>query len=173
MTKKDRVQIGITGVLIVVLLAVIGIQAGRIKKKRRPRPVKVQPVRPVSGPRRSAPSQPRTVAPRSASPVVREPEDGNPPGLFDRLRAETDSLPLARDPFTLKPIDKGGAAGGAAAGPLELYGIAWGQAEPKAIINNRIVQPGSEIQGFVVLEIQPDKVILSDGTETVILPLDL
>lgn len=51
-------------------------------------------------------------------------------------------------------------------GSYVLNGILWDPKAPSAIINNRVVGVGEHLNGWEVVEIQKDKVILSDGTST-------
>ena len=46
---------------------------------------------------------------------------------------------------------------------LSLKGIIWDEEEPFAIINEKIVRKGDEIEGKKVIEIERDKVIMNDG----------
>ena len=68
-------------------------------------------------------------------------------------------LSWARDPFL------SGAAGGQAIG-FTLSGILWDTDTPMAIINGQMLRPGEEFEGYEVIEIKPDRVSISDGTET-------
>ncbi len=47
-----------------------------------------------------------------------------------------------------------------------LKGILWDARSPSAIVNDRVVSLGEEIGRWHVVEIQKDRVILSDGTST-------
>ncbi|HOY10819.1 MAG TPA: hypothetical protein PLB05_12210 [Candidatus Omnitrophota bacterium] len=156
MNKKDKIQIAVTGVLAVILAVILALgmgKNGRNNKKRKPAA--------RAGTTAAAAKSP------AASPAVKL-------SPFRQLQAEAQSMPLVRDPFTLKPIEK---EGDDAAQEVKFYliGIAWdsGPGQPKAIINNKIVQVGSQLGGFTVIEILEDKVILSDGVEKLELSLEL
>ncbi|MFH1202138.1 MAG: hypothetical protein V1674_04530 [Candidatus Omnitrophota bacterium] len=69
-----------------------------------------------------------------------------------------------RSPFVLQKSRKFGFN-------LNLAGVLWDKDNPQAIINGRIVGKGDEIEGFKVIEITKDKVILSDGANRVELRL--
>ena len=48
---------------------------------------------------------------------------------------------------------------------LTLNGIIWNKTKPKAMIGNAIVEKGDTIGANKVVDIQPDRVILNDGTK--------
>ncbi len=82
-------------------------------------------------------------------------------GLYRKLEEETKDLKLARDPFNqyeiiTRDISNSGSA---------LQGIIWDEKSPKAVIDGKIVSTGDRVGGKVVLEILPDRVVLSEGTE--------
>lgn len=52
-----------------------------------------------------------------------------------------------------------------------LKGIIWDEKAPVAIINEKIVRKGDEIEGKKVIEIEKDKVILYDGKDNIELKL--
>lgn len=54
---------------------------------------------------------------------------------------------------------------GAAATELALNGIIWNKVKPKAMIGDAIVVKGDVVGGNRVVDIQPNKVILNDGTK--------
>ena len=64
-----------------------------------------------------------------------------------------------RDPFA-----KGMAEG--QAGGLALSGILWDTQSPLAIINGQMLHIGDEVDGYHVTEITPERVAISDGTDT-------
>lgn len=140
--KKDKIQLGITGVLILLLIVLMASNFSGRKKKaslKKKRASVVQPIAP---------------APAAA---------GIP---LERLQQEAADLKLERDPFTRQP---GGTSAGR--GPA-LKGIAWDPQEPTAIISGRIVRIGDEVEGHRVADIQKDKVILNDGTQDIELKLE-
>ena len=51
-------------------------------------------------------------------------------------------------------------------GVLTLNGIIWDAQAPSAVINNRVLNPGDWIDRWRVVEIQRDRVIVSDGQTT-------
>ena len=54
---------------------------------------------------------------------------------------------------------------------LHLSGILWDAQNPMAIINGRTVRLGEEFDGYQVTEITSDRVLISDGTDTLQLRL--
>ncbi len=159
MHKKDKIQIAVTGVLVVILAVILATGVGKKgRKKKRCLPV-------VRAGTSALAAKPKSPAPASSSPVKLSP--------FRQLQAEAQSMTLVRDPFTLKSIEK--EDGEAAAQEVEFYliGIAWDSAQPKAIINNKIVQVGSQLGRYTVMEISENRVILSDGAEKLELLLEL
>ncbi len=136
MNRKDKIQLGITAVLVVVLISVL---AGNTRRKKR---TSVPP--PKTG-RRLIDEDSRDVRSR-----------------YERLAGFGRSLPLVRDPFS-----KASAASAAQVSQgLYLGGIVW-DARPAAIINDRVVEVGGEVEGFRVRRIRPDGVVLQgeDGEE--------
>lgn len=88
------------------------------------------------------------------------------PGLDARRaaqRAEAAKMAWQRDPFS-----RGPARGH---GDLALSGILWDADRPLAIINGEALQPGQEIDGFRVVSVEPARVLVTDGAETLELQL--
>ena len=69
-----------------------------------------------------------------------------------------------RSPFVLQKSKKYDSG-------LILGGIFWDKDKPQAIINNQIVGLGDELEGYKVIEIKKDHVILSDGANKIELKL--
>lgn len=163
MTKKDTQQLYIIGGLISVL--VFFIVKGMMDTKKPPPKPKSPPLASQAAPTvTSAPmgihespaSRARAVKQSSQQPVaVNIDEMGK--GLFARLSRETKELDIGRDPFS-KVKKK------TARGPY-LSGISWEEENPMAVINGEIVGIGSEIAGYVVVDVQQDRVILNKGME--------
>ncbi len=68
-----------------------------------------------------------------------------------------------RSPFTA-------SSGGKNLGPV-LNGIAWDEKSPRAIINDQIVQAGDFVGKYKVVAIQPQSVLLNDGSQDLDLKL--
>lgn len=99
-----------------------------------------------------------------ARPPSKKPADEKPP-----------ILKWKRDPFVLSgPSHSSGpekpvlptAAGPKPAVPLRLEGILWDARKPTALINGALVEVGSSVRGWKVVEIRENRVILSDGQST-------
>ena len=88
--------------------------------------------------------------------------DASPP-ISSATRYES----WAESPFltdrSQRPV---GGVSEAAPSELILNGILWDPNAPSAIVNNRVVNIGDQLGPWRVAEIQKDRVILSDGTDT-------
>lgn len=134
MEKKDRIQLSISGVLIIVLFILL---ARAVGGKRQQQPVLVE---------------------HAVSPTrVAVPERRREKSLYARLAEETKDLEFKRDPFLKLPMITSESSQG-----LYLSGILWDEVKPTAIINDEIVAVGSQIQGKRVIEILKNKVILEE-----------
>ena len=139
MTRKSQ-QLLILGVLGVVMVAVYAKPFGR--------------------------RQPKAALPVPAAPPGAEILDTVEwPDRSTQRRSQRDELvqlAWARDPFV-----RGASTDGASA--LSLAGILWDTQAPLAMISGETVGIGAEIGGFRVMKIEPDRVLLSDGQQTVTL----
>lgn len=148
MRQKDLIEIGITGVLLVVLIFVFGNAA----KKTRSRMVK-------------------NVDSNSISLAVVAPVQGDKidsKNLYRLLEQEAKTIELKRDPFTAAPIisEKNMQSG------FALTGILWDKVKPLAIIDGDVVKKGGRVGDKVVVDIKQDRVILSDGQDLFEVVLD-
>jgi hypothetical protein len=82
-----------------------------------------------------------------------------------RRPARTEFILWGRNPFVSKKIP------GPAATSLTLSGIIWDQKQPKAFINKAVVGVGDTVADYTVVTIKPKSVILTNGTENVVLTL--
>lgn len=73
--------------------------------------------------------------------------------------ARAAALGWSRDPFV-----RGGVPGQVSG--LTLSGILWDEAAPIAIINGEPVRAGDQVEGYRVVEITPERVSVSDETDT-------
>jgi type II secretory pathway component PulC len=49
-------------------------------------------------------------------------------------------------------------------GSLELGGIVWSEADPRALVNDRVVGVGAYVQGYTIERIEEDRVVFEkDG----------
>lgn len=91
-------------------------------------------------------------------------------GQYFRLEEQTSEMEIQRDPFNkVESL----AASGPAKANFTLMGISWDEESPNAIINDQIVQIGTEINGYKIIGITPDVVTLSDGIRSIELRLSL
>ena len=81
------------------------------------------------------------------------------PVIIQRVENE-DDITWGRCPFSGKIF-----YGEAKALDLKLTGILWDEDNPQAIINDEIREKGDKVGKFKIIEILPEKVIVSDGTE--------
>ncbi len=137
MEKKDKIQLGVTGILIVVLLILFARAVGGKKQ-----------------------DQFVSVEKKVSQVKVPVPEGTKEQSFYARLQEQTKNLEFKRDPFFKQPITTSESAQ-----ELYLSGILWDDLNPTAIINDTIVTIGSQIGGKKVLDIQKNKVILEDAEQ--------
>jgi len=143
MRKKDLVQLGITGVLAIVLIFAI---SNAFKKSQR---------RSLESVKNVAFKKADAAAINSAKPLpVPESKD-----LYVLLEQQAKSMELRRDPFTAAPI----LSANSLQSGVNLTGILWEKAKPLAIIDGEIVKKGERVGPKTVVDIKRDRVILSDG----------
>lgn len=140
MTKKEIIQISVTGALLVVLVFLLS--HGRKPKKTTAAPMN------------------KNVSSTPAIDVLKT--SGSE--FYKKLEEETKSMELKRDPFTFTFAKSQPDSSVASARELRLSGIVWDQDNPGAIINNKIVAVGQEVDGNKVVDIKENRVILNDGT---------
>jgi hypothetical protein len=88
--------------------------------------------------------------------------------LFGRLDEQSKNLELKRDPFFASPITQ---VRSSSYEGISLSGIMYDAQAPAAVINGKVVKEGDSVAGNIVLEIMPNKVILSDGSRNLELNL--
>ena len=54
---------------------------------------------------------------------------------------------------------------------IELGGIVWSEAQPRALLNDRIAGVGAWVEGFTVAKIEPERVALEKDGLTILLSL--
>ena len=143
--KQSQQQLAILVALGAVMIVVYAQPFGR-RTRSAARQVEAEAV--------SSPSA--TDAPRSSVPVSSEAAAQG----RQAQREHEASLTWRRDPFT-----RSGSAAGVRG--LTLSGILWDPQKPIAILNEQMVSVGDEVEDYQVLEIRPDRVLLTDGTETI------
>ena len=144
--KKEIIEFGITGVLVLLLLFLSVSAARRLSKAKKPQRVKQM--------------QSEKVQIADNSKVTQE-------TVYATFEKEGRSFELVRDPFT--GIFIGSPKNTTAA---TLNGILWGKGEAFAIINGNIVKRGEQVGSKTVIEIRQDRVVLSDGSTSTELLLE-
>jgi len=136
LTKKDKIQLGFTGCMIVVFVVIAASRMNSMKPNIPP---------PIEA-----------LADADSSPVSINKYDS---GLYERLEVEANKLKFKRDPFSKPNI----AQTEESVPSLHLQGIAWDKKNKTAMINDAIIENGYKIEGNTVIEIRKDRVILNDG----------
>lgn len=144
--KKEIIEFGITGILVVFLLFLSVSAARRISKAKKPQRAKQL---------------------QSEKAQTAEKLNVTQETLYAALEKEGRSFELVRDPFT-------GIFIGSPKNVTEatLNGILWGKEEAFAIINGNIVKRGEQVGPKTVVEIRQDRVVLSDGSTSTELLLE-
>lgn len=143
MPKKDLIQLGITGVLVIVLILALG----NVSKKS-------QRIRFRNS--KNAGSKVIDPAAVSANPRKPQPESRD---LYNLLEQRSNSIELKRDPFTAAPI----ISEKSLHSEISLTGILWDKLKPLAIIDGNVVKKGQRVGNKTIMDIKRDRVILSDG----------
>ncbi len=139
MTKTSKELIG-TGFLAAVLVLAVINALNRTKERC--------PVKENSGQRQTAES-------------VRK----SPPSRLER-QEERIKMKWGRDPFFKQGTTEGEEVHEPIGEELSLKGILWSKERPTALINMQAVGEGESVSGYVVVDIQKDKVILrKDGKD--------
>ncbi len=146
MRQKDLIELGITGVLAIVLIFVFGNTAKKLQSRN---------------------SRTKIVDLVSQSAAATEKIDSK--SLYNTLEQEAKSIELKRDPFTSAPIinERNMQSG------FALTGILWDKLKPLAIIDGEVVKKGDRVGSKVIVDIKRDRVILSDGQEFFEIRLEL
>lgn len=138
MRQKDLIELGVTGILVVVMIFAFG---NAVKKSR------------------SRNIRPKVVDLAGATLTPADKIDSR--SLYNLLEQEAKSIELKRDPFTAVPIisEKNMQSG------FALTGILWDKIKPLAIIDGEVIKKGTRLGNKVVVDIKRDRVILSDGQD--------
>jgi hypothetical protein len=139
MQKKDLIQLGVTGVLLLVLILAVSNAFKKVSaqnlKNATPKGLELSGVG-VDQARKTETKE-----------------------LYALLEQQASLIELKRDPFTAAPIalEKNLQSG------VDLTGILWDKDKPLAIIDGEIVKKGAQLGNKTIMEIKKDRVILSDG----------
>ena len=170
MKQKEAIQLGITGILVVILLMATVRAMGKRKKHPKPPPgadAASSSVLPTAA--GGSASKKQAAAPSTPKPAAQSSKE-----FYAALEKETATMDLARDPFSKQSITASTAAmPKGKTSSLQLNGIAWDEQHPTAIINNEITEVGSQVDEYPVVDIKKDRVILSDGERNLILTIGL
>ena len=144
MRKKDVIELGVTGLLGLLLLVASFALAHRMKAPQDPTSVG------------HGAGLKKVLAGLPGHELRRKQVKGNK--FFIRFSAVTAALPLERDPFVA-----GQTGPQDAKAALSLDGIMWDAKKPTAIIGANFLNEGDMIDRFKVVKIHPTKVVLQDG----------
>ena len=137
---------------LVVICGLVYAQTWRRPRVRPPSPMAVASLTPHDQPVLETPVPPTAVGVGAPPAVEADPAHR----AIQQQRAQL--LTWGRDPFL--------AGTGQATGELALSGILWDTSHPLAMINGATLAVGDEVEGFQVLDIQADRVTLTDGAAT-------
>lgn len=152
--NKNAIELIITGVLIIVLIAYLGANLRRCGRRVTPKPG--PPTKEVL-----YPEEGEVLTPPAKAPLVSF--------LREEVTMERERE-WGRDPFILGMGKRGAKVGF----PLRVTGIIFEKDRPEAtyaIINEVIIRIGVEIAGAEVIDIQTNSVTLRRGEEEFVLPL--
>lgn len=139
----------------------------------------VLPTAPAAPPKReiaksrdaSKPSRrPAAAAAAPSQRIVPSRESGAPrePSLTDRGVQENPGEPASPAPVRRNYVGEARLPGGA---KIELGGIVYSEDHPVALLNGRILRPGSSVEGFTVVEILENRVELRGADRTIFITL--
>jgi len=141
MRKKDLIELGITGVLVIIMILAF---ANAAKKARS----------------RSYINNTQSLPMEQGLKVDSKVNKMDSVSPYDVLVKKADELVLKRDPFTGAVI----TADKKVEATLSLSGILWDKSRPLAVINGKIAKVGDRVDNSVIVDIKQDRVILSDGS---------
>ncbi len=156
--KQHQVAIGL--VVFVVLVWVRGLLAPSVRSGRPPRaaaravsgePHHAPPAAPVPPAAPGAPLSPDELSPTRAGYPARSTVWADSPFLVERRTA-----PRAVPQETSSPAP-------VAASAVSLQGIFWDAQATSALVNNQLVKVGDHVDGWEVVEIHDDQVIVANG----------
>ena len=133
---KSKVEIIMTGFLIIALVVILVTNIRIVILKKRPKALPGVSTQEIT--------LPLTDFEEKAKRISRK-----------QISALDEHSPWGRDPFQEVDISFS---------ELKLQGIMWDDKTPKALINNKIVKIGDKIDVIKVVDIKRESVILNDGT---------
>ena len=154
MDSKKRNQLIITGILVCVLILAVANAAKRLREAKRLR-IKHK-VTVIEG---GKVSEKRAFEGFDDTGLFEEKELVTE-GLYVRLENETKDLSLKRDPFFSSLITSSASM---TISDVTLSGILWDATAPLAMLDENPVSIGGKVGQYTVIDIQKDRVILTDG----------
>ena len=114
----------------------------------------------------------------ATAPHIRpESADVQPPAVFSLAPSAPSAVPAGRQAdraaqreraahlsWRRDPFSRGGSAAGMSG--LALTGILWDATAPMAVLNGQMLRMGEEIDGYRITAIEQDRILISDGSET-------
>jgi hypothetical protein len=143
LSQKDKNQLTITGVLILFLILLTVRAVNETKKHVKPPP---SPLPVAAG-----------VAPLPPSPDIEQKGTQNNTTQPALANPGPEKLEFRRDPFSKQVIVQSSG--------YFLSGIAWDDLNPKAIINNQVLEVGEKIHKGIILKIEKDRVVIREGDQ--------
>ena len=134
--EKKKIEIAVTALLVVIFIFALSNSIRVAARKKKP----------------GTPVASNVAAPTQA---------GKPAKAIMPVSGQyTEEAEWGRDPFSgrLYLSEKKASA-------LRLVGIIWDKNQPLAMINERILKAGDTIQGKQIIRINPDSVIIDDGSK--------
>lgn len=155
MEKKEKIQLGVTVIGVIVLIVIL---AGSFGKK----PKKGGTLKPAPGSSAAPKSknQPDISLQQTAEAIA---ADSGTIGL----QKNRENIPWGRDPFSASKISREYQRA-----DLELKGISFGADKSGfAFINNEIVKSGDKVGDYEVVTVEKDKILLKRGSQSFYLAL--
>ena len=175
--RRRRLAMAVTAVLAVLAAAGAGVWFLRKAPAERPASPPRQAQLPESSAVAAAPPLAAVVPTVSASPdrAAAKPRPTPPPAPTGADPGE--SAPAGAAPDQPAPRAQTLVDGKTYAGfvllpdgaKVELGGIVWSEAEPRALLNDRIAGVGAWVEGFTVAKIEPERVVLERDGLTIFL----
>jgi hypothetical protein len=145
MRKKDRIELGIIGAGLVVLIFVLFGVFNRSGHNKALKPAHMNSVAGISMPQGAILGK----------------------SIYSALESGGDALELKVDPFTGNPIAnlKKVSSG------IVLSGVLWDKNIPLALINGKVMKKGDHVGDLILSAINENEVILNDGSRDIILKI--
>ena len=154
MEKKEKIELGVTIIGVVALIAIL---AGNFGKKPKTNSASISSSETLA----ASPKNSSASALQQAAAAITADS-----GTIS-LQKERENVPWGRDPFSASKISREYQRA-----DLELKGISFGADKSGfAFINNEIVKSGDKVGDYEVVAIEKDKILLKRGTQSFYLAL--